>query len=124
MSLEVQNSDAVFTGVVADIRSAEPGHFQQVWVTLNVTAIWKGTPGAQVRILTGANSGICGVPFDLNREWLVFARNLPGEPGRLTAGTCSRTASAANNPDVRDLGPPDSTPSIQRSWGKVKALYR
>jgi hypothetical protein len=49
-------------------------------------------PNGEIEILTGFGGGDCGYPFEVGREYVVYARKDPN--GRLTTGTCSRTRPA------------------------------
>jgi hypothetical protein len=113
-------SAAVFTGIPISIQSnADPGgNFR---VTFQVTAVWKGTVGAQYSLLMD-DPQMCGVSFRLGEEWLVYA--FPYYAAEVYTYNCSRTARAAGNPDFEELGPPLTTPALASSWGLVKAIYR
>jgi hypothetical protein len=66
-------SAAVFRGTVTSIGSAGDPYFEQVWVLFQTDAWWKGAASERVAILTAENEGICGYPFVVGVEYLVFA---------------------------------------------------
>ena len=116
---------AVFTGVPRAIASAAPEHPGAVWVTFDVAAVWKGAVTPQYAVLTPESGATCGIDFDLDVEWLVYAFPSGNEADSPPfTHLCSRTAHAAGNPDFAVLGPPVSTPSATASWGRLKTLYR
>jgi hypothetical protein len=117
-------STAVFRGTVLSIISADPPYFEHVWVSLHADAWWKGAPTETVSMLTAANEGICGYPFVIGTEYLVFA-TLYGSGGPLSTYLCWRThQSWAGDPDLVSLGPPYTVSVAQGSWGGIKSLYR
>ena len=117
-------SAAVFRGTVIMIRPAGPDHYHQVWVTLLADAWWKGEPSAVVDVLTEENEAMCGYPFELETEYLVYAMRSSQEPMPLYTHLCSRThVSWPEDPDLVDLGPPVALPATDGSWGRLKALY-
>jgi hypothetical protein len=118
-------SIAVFTGFPLTIESAEPEYRDMVWVTFQVTAIWKGAVTPQYAVLTGAHDGNCGIHFEPGTEWLVYAFPWDADPDpEPFTHSCSRTSHAHDNPDLDVLGPPITTPAATRSWGRIKDFYR
>jgi hypothetical protein len=117
-------SAAVFRGTVTSIVPADPSYFMQVWVTLQTTAWWKGAASETATVMTGANEAICGYPFVIGSEYLVFAP-VYNVGGPLQTHLCWRThAPWAGDPDLVSLGPPYTIAIASKSWGGIKALYR
>ncbi len=116
------SSSAIFSGIVERIESATPDYPTDVWVTLRITALWRGNGGETIRVATPENEAICGVPFTIGTEYLVYARTYQQSP-TLWTYLCGRThATFAGDPDIALLGAP--TPVAATTWGKVKLLYR
>ncbi|MGZ8475636.1 MAG: hypothetical protein ACXWWQ_05345, partial [Candidatus Limnocylindria bacterium] len=92
-------AEAVFTGIPV---SEEPGNAdpQAVLYTFQVDGVAKGDIGAQVSVVAGGDSAMCGVTFALNERWLVFATT---QDGALTTSLCS-----GNMPLQPDEEPPVS----------------
>jgi hypothetical protein len=115
------SSDAIFLGEVLSVEPA-PEYSESVWATIRVEADWKGSPPAEVRVLTAANDGICGFPFQVSERYLVFAFSGGLAPGDVGTHLCWRThLYYAEDPDLVALGP---TPVMPGSWGSVKVRYR
>ena len=84
---------------------------ERLRVTLAVTQVWKGDVAHQIDIYTPNECCICGFPFELGKEYLVYAHGLPS--GRLGTTICSRTRSLSRaREDLDALGPgaPPSNP--------------
>ncbi|MCZ7683547.1 MAG: hypothetical protein M5U28_34125 [Sandaracinaceae bacterium] len=58
-------------------------------VTMEVVQHWKGVESERVVVQTAADSAMCGVAFQPETSWLVYATR---EGEALRAGLCSRTA--------------------------------
>lgn len=120
----VQQSDAIFTGVVLEI---EPGGEQypgNVFIVMRSGSWWKGDVVETVRLLTGEGGAVCGYPFQVGKEYLVYA-GLPSSQEYLWTSLCSRThGTSPNDPDIAALGPPIAVATLARSWGSVRAAYR
>jgi hypothetical protein len=89
-----QDGAVVFVGRVTHIQTADPAALAEGRrmrrVTLRVTEPFAGTTAAPVVVHTGMGQGDCGYPFKLDAEYIVYAHR--GSDGKLTTGTCSRTA--------------------------------
>ena len=55
-------------------------------VTFAVERFWKGVKTGRVSIYTAAQTALCGVPFEVNKKYLVIAA--AGDDGRLNVGLC------------------------------------
>ena len=62
---------------------------ERLRVTLEVRRVWKGDVGERIDIYTANECCICGYPFELGKEYLIYAYRLPS--GRLVTNICSRT---------------------------------
>lgn len=119
---EFMSAAAVFSGRVTSFQPAGDGI--NVIVTVTPLHRWKGGLDASVAIATGANDGLCGVAFEVGREYLVFAWPYTGQAALFTH-LCSRTARVEGNPDIQNLGSPlTPTPARAKSWGAVKRAWR
>jgi hypothetical protein len=111
----------VFSGRVIAINPV-PDDPNTVLVTLDPITRWKGPlEGPQV-VATPANEAICGFPFLVGEEYLVFWTSYQHVP---YTHLCSRTSLLANNSDVPQLPTPQlPVPAAARSWGALKTIYR
>lgn len=78
-------ADAVFEGRVLDIER----NGAVMRVTMAVVQQWKGIDGERVVVQTPEQSAACGVAFEPDTSWLVYAQT--DESGQLSASLCSRT---------------------------------
>jgi len=121
---ELASSTAVFSGRVMHVELADP--YGQGWflkrVTMALIDCWKGALDATVIVWTGVNEAVCGIDFQVDTEWLVYAF---GPQDVMGAGLCSRTQPlewAAY--DLAQLGTPTCTvPVVPSTWSAVKRLY-
>lgn len=73
---EFENSKAVFSGKVIDIR--EKGSlkgYRSKSVLFEVKNTWKGVTQSQIIITTGQGGGDCGIDFKEGEEYLVYAND-------------------------------------------------
>ena len=115
---------AVFSARVVQVEPYGDGLHVFVW--LEPIARWKGGISSPLLVFTPANEGICGFPFVVDGEYLVFATSgtLDGAPIFFTH-LCARTSPLEDNPHVPLLGPPlVPTGAAAPTWGAIKALYR
>ena len=120
---EYSSMDYVFTArALASEPSTYPDH--QI-VHLRVFAIWKGTGVEEfMDVLVADSEGQCGYAFTPGTDYLVFADWYDSTYPVYTQ-SCSRTRPYnPSDPIFNELGPPLSTPAPNRSWGKIKAVYR
>ena len=100
--IALQQSAAVFAGRVASVRTQ--GNNQLF--TFDVSQKWKGVKGAQITVSTPAESAMCGINFDSDRDYLVYAFT-NDQSGTLRVNLCTRTARLADAAkDVAELGAP------------------
>jgi hypothetical protein len=94
---------AVFSGKVvgmhahtgAILSSADPTQ-----ITFEVSQVWKGPASTHLVVATARESASCGVPFEVNTEYLVYAS---GPETMLQASLCSRTLPLSESQAQEDL---------------------
>lgn len=86
-------ADAVFAGEVTEI--SERGRATHV-ARLAVAEVFAGDVGEEVEVHTPPDSAMCGYPFEVGREELVYAVL---DDGRLQTNLCDRTAPVAEAAD-------------------------
>ncbi len=88
---------AVFSGKVIKIVNASSRISQSSWdskaVLFQVDTVWKGDLPSQVLIYTAISEPSCGYPFEINKEYIVYAG---GEVEHLTTTICDRTDLLSN----------------------------
>jgi len=116
-----ERSDAIFRGTVVRV-DVLPERPYMVMATLVVTAWWKGEVADSAHVVTGENSGVCGVEFELGHEYLVYAFD-DTNPELVYTHSCWRTHELwPDDPDLIDLGQP-STAVEHAHWGTLKQRY-
>ena len=88
--------DAVFEGRVV---SVEP-EGDRLRVRFEVVQQWKGVTTETVELRTANNSAACGVAFEADTSWLVYA---DAEEGGYVTGLCSRTARMSDAEEDREF---------------------
>jgi hypothetical protein len=84
-------ADAVFVGKVVSIQNAEGAdQMKPSYITLKVIRSWKGVETKQIKIVTVANGGMCGVNFVVGKDFIIYAHQ-GAETSTLGASLCSRT---------------------------------
>ena len=130
-SQELANSAAVFEGYVVDIslgsrwvpsgvtrrrdcrlRIGREGEGpalcldDDVVVTIEVTATWKGVEPGRVRVRTPAQGSACGFPFRIGLSYLVYASRTR-QDADLGTSICHPTKLRVDaQGDLKELGPP------------------
>jgi hypothetical protein len=107
----LQRSDAVFTGRV--LRITEDHSFEPSWrVHLSVDRAWKGVHTQQITIWTAKTGAYCGVDFEPEQRYVVYATRYVGREasraarGALWVSLCSGTRLIDNtSEDLSQLGP-------------------
>lgn len=90
-SQQVQMADVVFLGTVTSINvpsgpqvnSASPEQ-----VTFDVSSVQKGSLGRTIVVSTSMSQGSCGYPFQVGRQYMVYAQSVGGQ---LETGLCAGT---------------------------------
>ena len=111
--------DAPVGGIVSANGDKDP---PTILVTFSVSRTYRGLARATVQVETGLGAGDCGFPFEIGKQYLVFANKR--ESGRLETGICSGTAlleeSTANLAYLRGDPVPESAPSLpQGTTGRL-----
>ncbi|MFC1610805.1 hypothetical protein ACFL6C_07595 [Myxococcota bacterium] len=101
-------SDAVFRGKVTEIDKASAGCGGEMssadpdYVTLDVSTVWKGEVGKTTEVTTATSDASCGYTFDLNEEYIVYAKAGSDD---LHVSLCSRTRPVSEaSEDLAELG--------------------
>ena len=102
---ELASHDAVLAGRVVEILApADLALEEDVLVTFDVSSVWKGEAEQVVAVTTGRHGGVCGYPFRLGEQYVVYG-NL--WEGGLHTGLCTRTNTLdAATEDTQQLGDP------------------
>lgn len=96
---ELAKMDAVFTGKVLEV---DEKYNSTTKVKLSVSETWKGVNTKEVVVYTAMDSAACGVYFEKDKDYLVYAHL---EDGEYTTYLCSRTAELAQaQSDLKELG--------------------
>ena len=97
-----QMADVVFAGSVVgeEVGAADPAApmAAPVRYTFAVDGVAKGEVGAEVAVVAGGDSAMCGMTFAMNERWFIFGTV---QDGSLTTGLCS-----GNLPLQPDEDPP------------------
>ncbi len=73
-------------------------------VTIEVLEVWKGDIAARTDVYTANECCVCGFPFELGKEYLIYAGR--ASSGHLGVSLCSRTRELSKAADdVAALGP-------------------
>ena len=73
-------------------------------VTIEVSEVWKGDVTANTEVYTASECCVCGFPFELGKEYLIYAYR--GSSGQLAVSLCSRTRALSDAAeDIAALGP-------------------
>ena len=124
---EFAAAGSVFSGRVSAIApSPDPSYLA---VQFEPITRWKGTLDATPVVLTPPNEGVCGFPFQVGLEYLVFASvyaiGVPPSAPVYYTHLCSRTGLLAGHPDLPNLPPPLVPTAVRaRTWGALKGIYR
>jgi hypothetical protein len=82
--------DTVFAATVISKSRTAVDDRDYVVVRFTVEQVFKGDAGGQeTEVLTGLGDGDCGYPFQIGKQYLVYASRF-GQPLKLYSGTCSR----------------------------------
>ena len=80
---------AVFSGKVTAIEFQEGRRT----IEFEVALVWKGKPGAKLKIHTADNEAACGYGFEVGGEYLVYCYK--DRDGSLATNLCTRTRTLA-----------------------------
>lgn len=117
-------SEAVFSGTVLEVKDRNNGGYHTKSVLFEVIDTWKGVSESQMIILTGGGGGDCGIEFQENQEYLVYANesDMYSKKEELSTIMCDRTqALASAQEDLSQLGegqPPTEQVNLIDKHGK------
>lgn len=97
LAAQVSTADVVFTGTPKSSDAAQnpTSSAEPVRWTFAVDAVQKGTVTRTVDVVSARDSASCGIPFAIDRRYLVFGY-LDG--GTVTANLCGGTVAVAELP--------------------------
>lgn len=106
---ELASHDVVLAGRIVEI--VEPADFRRqeyLLVTFAVSSVWKGEVPQVVTVSTAPNGALCGYPFELGEQYLVYGYS---SVDGLHAGLCSLRTNvlSAATEDTQQLGDPIAT---------------
>ena len=105
------NAEAVFFGVAESVNHNSKYDTKRKFWEFAIQGIWKGPDQPRIRIYAYDPDGVqnsCDPHFKIGESYLIFARTLPGYPGRFQAGLCSGTVAGAGSlRALRVIGRPE-----------------
>ena len=114
--IALEKSAAVFVGRVTSVETSDFSNKYQ----FSVSKQWKGIKGNTTSIVTATDSAACGINFDSDRDYLVYA--FKNDDNQLRTNLCSRTKRAADAAtDLAELGAPTTDAPIQTVTYPVSA---
>lgn len=94
----VSDAAIIFEGMVREITPRDG----QLEIRFEVTQSWRQVETEEIVIYTAALESACGVPFQLERGYIVLARR---QDGRVVTGLCDGTEAAEHASELRrELG--------------------
>ena len=98
----LEKSAAVFVGRVAKVESSAGVNTFQFAVSKQ----WKGVDGSVVSVASNSSSAACGIAFDSDRDYLIYAYKYEGD-NQLRTNLCTRTKRVSDAAeDLAELGEP------------------
>jgi len=98
----LDSASAVFQGRVIAIEQPDQLEINYA-VRLVVETVWKGAALAEIVVMSRQHDAICGYPFVLGQDYLVYAAE---EREQLAVGLCSGTRPTSKaQADLNVLGP-------------------
>jgi hypothetical protein len=96
----LERAAAVFAGrVIAMERDGRERDLHAEYpVRFAVATAWKGVHEREVVVRTSVSTALCGYPFQVGEDYVVYA---DGEPGALRVSLCSRTVPERHAADDR-----------------------
>lgn len=116
--IALEQAAAVFVGHVTSVeKGAGSNTFQ-----FAVSKKWKGVKGDVATIVSGSNSAACGIVFDNDRDYLVYAYKIK-DSEQLATNLCMRTKRVADAAaDLAELGEPMS--DAQNANAVIKPIIK
>lgn len=100
--IALEQSAAVFVGKATKMEAAGFNNRFQ----FSVSKKWKGIEGNTALVVSASDSAACGINFEPNRDYLVYAYKMKGDD-QLRTNLCTRTARLSDAAaDVAALGAP------------------
>ena len=100
--IALEQSAAVFVGRVTSVEHSNNSNTFQFAVSKK----WKGVAGAVATVASNDNSAACGIVFDRDRDYLVYAFKNEGDD-QLQTNLCTRTKRVTDAAaDLAELGEP------------------
>ncbi len=110
-------SAAVFVGRVTSVEKGDAGNKYNFAISKQ----WKGIKGKTASIATASNSAACGINFDEDRDYLVYAYQTEGDD-QLRTNLCTRTARLSDAAaDLTELGAPLKAAATQTATYPMSA---
>ena len=107
--IALEKSAAVFVGQVASVEKGQYGNTFQ----FKVSKKWKGIDGDTASIVSASSSAACGINFDSDRDYLIYAFKTEGDP-QLRTNLCTRTKRLTDAAaDLAELGEPTTRVSTK-----------
>lgn len=123
-----QEFDAAWVVFSGRVLQVQPDPFGTLAVYLEPIQRWKGPLEYVQLVVTPLDEAVCGFPFVVGGEYLVFGNlsyyGITYTPAPFTH-LCARTSPLAGNPYLAEMPPPlVTTPAARASWGRLKTIYR
>ena len=106
--IALEQSAAVFVGRVSSVEKIQTGNQVPAGNKFQfaVSKKWKGVAGNSVSIVSASSSAACGINFDSDRDYLIYAFKNKGDD-QLRTNLCTRTKRAADaDAELAELGAP------------------
>lgn len=112
--IALEQSAAVFVGKATKMEAAGFNNRFQ----FSVSKKWKGIEGNTALIVSASDSAACGINFEPDRDYLVYAYKMKGDD-QLRTNLCTRTARLSDAAaDVAALGAP-----MQEAPAKISSAF-
>ena len=113
----ILNADQIYSGVALDVEE----RVDDVLVTFEVRDIWAGPPTDTRQVVVPPKIDSCHLNFEVGTSYVVLAKSLGEIP---ETNPCWFTGTVAGSADaIKVLGDP-FPPVDDRSWSRLKSLYR
>ncbi len=106
--IALEQAAAVFVGRVTSVEKLQTGsqYTSSNRFQFTVSKKWKGVQGAVATVISNGNSAACGIVFDSDRDYLVYAFKNKDDD-QLQTNLCTRTKRVADAAaDLAELGEP------------------
>ena len=117
--IALEQASAVFVGRVAAVEQGDFGNKFR----FKVSKEWKGIEGNTASIISNSSSAACGINFDSDHDYLVYAYKTEGD-NQLRTNLCTRTKrvsdAAADLAELGDAAPLVAAPNYPLRKGVVQ----